>query len=76
QKRIVYTGDINNENRAYMKGFTPIKCDILIIEGTWGDKNYTFPSFNDQINLARNYVKNELTKGNRKPSGFTRVSSW
>lgn len=63
QKRIVYTGDINIENRAYMKGFKPIKCDILIIEGTWGDKNYTFPSFDEQVKQARNYVQNALANG-------------
>jgi len=63
QKKIVYTGDINIENRAYLKGFKPIKCDILIIEGTWGDKNYTFPAFDKQVNEARNYIKNELEKG-------------
>jgi putative mRNA 3-end processing factor len=60
---IIYTGDINVEDRAYLKGYKPKKCDILIIEATWGDKNYQFPSFEDQINQARNYIQNELDKG-------------
>ena len=63
-KKIVYTGDINIENRAYLTGFKPVKCDVLIIEGTWGDKNYTFPKFANQIKDARKYVENELRKGN------------
>ncbi|NHJ46201.1 MAG: hypothetical protein FK733_00300 [Asgard group archaeon] len=61
---IIYTGDVNVENRGYLEGFQPKKCDILIIEATWGDKNYQFPSFDDQIKQARNYIQNELDKGN------------
>lgn len=60
---IIYTGDINVEDRAYLKGYRPRKCDILIIEATWGDKNYQFPSFEEQIKQARNYIQNELDKG-------------
>jgi Cft2 family RNA processing exonuclease len=61
---IIYTGDVNVEPRGYLEGFKPKKCDILIIEATWGDKNYQFPSFNKQIEHIRNYIQNELDKGN------------
>jgi putative mRNA 3-end processing factor len=63
-QNIIYTGDVNLENRGYLKGFQPKKCDILIIEATWGDKNYQFPSFEEQIEQARNYIQTELDKGN------------
>ena len=60
---IVYTGDINLESRGYLKGFQPIKCDILIVEATYGDRDYTFPSFNNQIKLAREYIQEQLANG-------------
>ncbi len=62
-ERIIYTGDINIEDRGYLKGFEPKKCDILILEATWGDKDYQFPSFTKQIKKAKEYIQNELEKG-------------
>ncbi|MFW9922865.1 MAG: hypothetical protein ACFFDW_06200 [Candidatus Thorarchaeota archaeon] len=63
-QKIVYTGDVNVEDRGYLKGFRPFKCDILVLEATWGDRNYQFPSFNHQIELAQEYIETELNKGN------------
>ena len=60
---VVYTGDVNIEDRAYLTGFKPIKCNTLILEATWGDKNYQFPSFEHQIKLAREYIQKQLDLG-------------
>ncbi len=60
---IVYTGDINIEDRAYLTGYKPKKCDILVLEATWGDKHYQFPSFNEQINKAREYILSQIDRG-------------
>jgi putative mRNA 3-end processing factor len=62
-RKIIYTGDVNIQTRAYLKGFKPEKCDILILEGTYGDKNYIFPSFDEQIKLAREFVQEQLRQG-------------
>ncbi|HUT80912.1 MAG TPA: hypothetical protein VMZ29_06895 [Candidatus Bathyarchaeia archaeon] len=60
---IVYTGDVNIEDRGYLAGYIPKKCDILILEATWGDKHYQFPSFKEQINKARDYIQTQIDKG-------------
>ena len=60
----VYTGDVNLEDRAYLTGFKPIKCNTLILEATWGDKNYRFPPYKQQVRLAREYIQNQLEQGN------------
>ncbi|TET31048.1 MAG: hypothetical protein E3J70_03145 [Candidatus Heimdallarchaeota archaeon] len=62
-QNIIYTGDINVEDRGYLKGFVPKKCDILILEATWGDRDYRFPSFDKQIEQAKEFIRNELEKG-------------
>jgi putative mRNA 3-end processing factor len=62
-QNIIYTGDINIENRGYLKGFEPKKCDILILEATWGDRDYRFPSFENQIEKAKEFILQELEKG-------------
>jgi len=62
-KITIYTGDINLENRGYLEGYKPIKCNTLILEATYGDRNYCFPKFENQIKLAREYISNQLNNG-------------
>ncbi|MBD3191473.1 MAG: hypothetical protein GF308_12565 [Candidatus Heimdallarchaeota archaeon] len=63
QEKIIYTGDINTESRGYLEGYKPSKCDILILEATYGSKKYQFPSFEEQIKLARDYISEQLAQG-------------
>ena len=41
---VVYTGDLNCVNTLITKAATPIKCDILVIESTYGKPDLIFPS--------------------------------
>jgi len=61
---VVYTGDVNLEDRAYLTGFKPFKCNTLILEATWGDKDYRFPPYEHQAKLAREYIQKQLDQGN------------
>ena len=36
-KKYVFTGDINTINTRLVKGNTPVKCDVLIMEATYSD---------------------------------------
>ncbi|MHA1628775.1 MAG: hypothetical protein ACTSXO_07075 [Candidatus Heimdallarchaeota archaeon] len=58
--KVLYTGDINVEDRAYLQGFRPKKCDILLLEATWGHKEYSFPPFEEQVEQATNYIQTQL----------------
>lgn len=41
---IAYTGDFNTDERVILKPAKSIESDVLIIEATYGDPYYTFPS--------------------------------
>jgi len=43
EESIVYTGDINCVDTLTTKAATPIKCDTLIIETTYGNPAFAFP---------------------------------
>jgi len=43
EESIVYTGDINCVDTLITKAATPIECDILIIETTYGNPTFVFP---------------------------------
>jgi len=69
-KKILYTGDFNTEDRFFdqnktpIKGLNPIKCDFLIIECTFGTPRYCFPSFkNLQVELNQ-FVEKYVSEGN------------
>ncbi|MEN2974014.1 MAG: MBL fold metallo-hydrolase [Candidatus Caldarchaeales archaeon] len=42
--RLVYTGDLNIYDSLVHRGANPIESDILIIESTYGEPSYRFPS--------------------------------
>ncbi len=44
---IFYTSDFAVKPRAFLKGCNPKTCDTLIIESTFGKKNFIFPSISD-----------------------------
>ncbi|MDR0309528.1 MAG: MBL fold metallo-hydrolase [Candidatus Methanoplasma sp.] len=39
-RRTLYTGDLHTENQKLVLGAKPVKCDNLIIEGTYGGRNH------------------------------------
>lgn len=41
--KVLYTGDISLQNRAYIEGFNPVKADKLIVESTYGIPAYRLP---------------------------------
>ena len=47
--KILYTGDINIQNRLFLNGFNPPQAEILLIEATYGDKKYVFGEFHSLV---------------------------
>lgn len=43
EETIVYTGDLNCVNTLVTKAATPFRCDVLIIEATYGKPDLVFP---------------------------------
>jgi len=44
ENEVLYTGDVSIQDRAYMKGFQPVKADKLIVESTYGIPAYRLPN--------------------------------
>lgn len=42
-EKILYTGDVSLQDRAYIEGFKPVEADKLIIESTYGIPAYRLP---------------------------------
>ncbi len=62
-KKILYTGDFSTRDRLFMKGFKPVKADILIMETTFGKKEYVMPKFKEVAQESLDWVEDELKKG-------------
>ncbi len=65
EDRILYTGDLNVRDRLFLKGFTPPKADVLIIEGTYGRADFVFDDFGTIVQRMSEYVLEMLSKGQR-----------
>ena len=44
---VLFTGDFNTEVTKTMKPAESVKCDVLIIEATFGSPNFVFPSIDE-----------------------------
>ncbi len=63
-KKIVYTGDICLEPNIFgFKAEIP-ECDHLIMEATYGDPSYNFPSVTDVYAQMKKWVKQNYEKNN------------
>jgi len=61
--KILYTGDINLNDRIFLRGFRPPKCDFLIIEATYGDPVFRFGSFNELLDRLLKTISRYLIEG-------------
>ncbi len=43
-RRILYTGDVAVRDRYGLEGFAPPSADVLVVEATYGDPSYSFPT--------------------------------
>ncbi len=61
KNRLVYTGDFKMEETLMHKGAKPIESDILIIEGTYWDKNH--PPREELINKLKEKAREVVENG-------------
>ncbi|MFN4336601.1 MAG: exonuclease [Candidatus Nitrosocaldus sp.] len=61
--RILYTGDICTRDRAFLNGARLPRCEILIIESTYGRKGFRFPSVEDIVHRANMLIADMYSKG-------------
>jgi len=59
-QKVLYTGDFCPQDRLDIEGARPQKCDVLIIEATYGNPRYRFPDRNEMIKVIRDWVEDML----------------
>lgn len=57
---LLYTGDFSDQNRLFLKKAKLKKADNLIIETTYGDPVYKFPNQEQELQKARDWIKDTL----------------
>ena len=62
-KKVLYTGDFCPQDRLDIEGARPRKCDVLIIESTYGNPRYRFPDRNAMIGIIRDWVEDTIGRG-------------
>ncbi|HIE36776.1 TPA: hypothetical protein EYP83_01290 [Candidatus Geothermarchaeota archaeon] len=61
--KVLYTGDINDNDRIILRGFKPPNADILIIEATYGSPEYIFGGFKTQVNKLLKFISINISRG-------------
>ncbi|MCG3216697.1 MAG: hypothetical protein KAS63_08235 [Candidatus Heimdallarchaeota archaeon] len=54
--KVIYTGDVSIRNKGFLDPFKPEKCDILIVESTFGSPEYVFPSYEEEIKKTQEQI--------------------
>ncbi|OPY31443.1 MAG: hypothetical protein A4E32_01899 [Methanomassiliicoccales archaeon PtaU1.Bin124] len=67
--KVLYTGDFCPRDRPGTQGARPVKCDVLIIDSTYGRPEYVFPPTAGIVHLIRDWVQDNVDAG-RSPALF------
>ncbi len=64
EKKLIFTGDFSLRTRSFIAGYKPEKCDILILESTFGKPEYKFPGYNAIVKESKGRISELLAEGN------------
>jgi putative mRNA 3-end processing factor len=56
ERRILFTGDFRTEASALLEGAGPVNCDVLVMESTFGRREYRFPDAGRVRQLISGFV--------------------
>ncbi len=56
EKRVLYTGDFCTREKESTGAASPQKCDVLIMEATYGKPRYVFPAHGEMMSIARDWL--------------------
>ncbi|MCP8307277.1 MAG: MBL fold metallo-hydrolase [archaeon] len=61
--KIFYTGDLATRPRAFLNKGKSVKCDILIIESTYGKNNFHFPPLAKVLDEVNRFISDLFSRG-------------
>ncbi len=62
-KTVAVTNDFKTQDSIIQKGALPLKCDILVLESTFGQPCYSFPAREEVYQQIGNFVKEKSKQG-------------
>lgn len=62
EKKVMYTGDFCTRDKEHTRAASPQKCDVLIMEATYGKPRYIFPAHAEIMSMARDWIQDILCK--------------
>lgn len=62
-KRVLYTGDFCTREKEHTRAAKPQKCDVLIMEATYGRPQYVFPDHAEIMGVVRDWLEDVLQRG-------------
>jgi len=63
EKTVLYTGDFCTREKESTKAAKPHRCDILVVEATYGKPQYVFPDHSEVLSSAKDWLEDLLGKG-------------
>ncbi len=64
-RRLLYTGDFKAQPSPINEPLTPVECDVLVIEATYGKPEYTFPPEDNVLETAYRTLRVWLERAER-----------
>lgn len=62
ERNVLYTGDFCTREKANTRAAVPQKCDVLIMEATYGKPHYVFPAHDEIMSAARDWLGDLMRK--------------
>jgi putative mRNA 3-end processing factor len=63
ERSVLYTGDFCTRKKAHLGPASPVKCDSLIVEATYGRPRYVFPDHEEILGAARDWLEDIVARG-------------
>ena len=64
-ERLLYTGDFKSRSSPTNEPLEPVPCDILVMEATYGQPKYTFPSEEEVLATAYRILNSWIDQGEK-----------
>jgi len=63
EKRVLYTGDFCTRRKEHTAPARPCRCDMLVMEATYGLPRYVFPDHAELMGIVRDWLDDLLSRG-------------
>lgn len=63
EENIFYTGDLATRPRAFLERGKEVKCDILIVDSTYGKSNFRFPLLSEILEKVNRLISDLFSRG-------------